>query len=201
MPRAKNELVREVFDDHDQRWVLARWLLTDDTVGLPERVAGLLVLLYAQRVAKITRLTTGHVILNAVSVEILLGGRPIIVPPEFGDLIRSLIAERTGDGTADIDADTWLFPGPRRGQPRSSRELLRTLAGLGVPATIGRNTALMELAGEMPAAVISGLLGLNLQRATTWTQDAGNTRPGYAAAVARRNAAGQRFNDESGAAR
>ena len=53
-------------------------------------------------------------------------------------------------------------------------------------ALFGRNTALMALASEMPAAVISGLLGLNLQRATTWTQDAGNTRPGYAAEIARR---------------
>jgi hypothetical protein len=120
-----------------------------------------------------------------------LGGQPITVPPEFGDLIRSLIAERTGDRLADSSHDdTWLFSGPRRGRPRSSRELLRTLAKLEVPATIGRNTALMELAGEMPAAVISGLLGLNLQRATTWTQDAGNTRPGYAAEVARRASGG-----------
>lgn len=185
-PRAKNELVREVFDDHDQRWVLARRLLSDNNVGLPERVVGLLVLLYAQRVAKITRLTTGHVTLSTDSVEILLGGQPITVLPEFGDLIRSLITQQTGDRAADLDDNNWLFPGPRRGQPRSSRELLRTLANLGVPATIGRNTALMELASEMPAAVISGLLGLNLQRATTWTQDAGNTRPGYAAEVARR---------------
>jgi hypothetical protein len=51
----------------------------------------------------------------------------------------------------------------------------------------------MELAGEMPAAVISGLLGIHLQRATVWTQDAGNTRRGYAAEHARRNGAGLHF--------
>ncbi len=34
-------------------------------------------------------------------------------------------------------------------------------------ARIGRNIALRALADEMPAAVISGLLGLNLQLATT----------------------------------
>lgn len=201
IPRARNELVREVFDDHDQRWALARRLLTDDAVALPERVAGLLVLLYAQRVAKITRLTTGHVTITSASVEILLGDCPITVPPELGTLIGRLTAERTGDAGVEAGDGIWLFPGARRGQPASPRTLLPSLAALGVPATIGRNTALMELAAEMPAAVISGLLGIHLQRATVWTQDAGNTRPGYAAELARRNGARRTPSDVSGAAR
>ena len=36
--------------------------------------------------------------------------------------------------------------------------------------TLGRNTALMERASEMPAAVITRLLGISLNRATHWTQ-------------------------------
>lgn len=52
--------------------------------------------------------------------------------------------------------------------------------------TRGRNTALMEMAGEMPAAVITRMLGISLNRATRWTQDASNTRPAYAADLARR---------------
>lgn len=39
---------------------------------------------------------------------------------------------------------------------------------------------------EMPAAVITRMLGISLARATCWTRDAGNTRPGYAASLARR---------------
>lgn len=64
---------------------------------------------------------------------------------------------------------------------------MRRLSAIGITAAIGRNTALMELAGEMPAAVISGLLGFGINRATRWTHDAGNTRPGYAAEVAQRD--------------
>ena len=45
----------------------------------------------------------------------------------------------------------------------------------------------MEMAGEMPAAVITRLLGISLHRATRWTRDAGNTRPGYAAVLSQRN--------------
>lgn len=44
----------------------------------------------------------------------------------------------------------------------------------------------MELAGELPAVVLSGLLGIHINTATLWAQEAGNTRPGYAAEVARR---------------
>ncbi len=64
--------------------------------------------------------------------------------------------------------------------------LLRRLATLRVPATVGRSSALIELAADMPATVLSGLLGISLNQATRWTQDAGNTRPGYAADVANR---------------
>jgi hypothetical protein len=98
----------------------------------------------------------------------------------------------------DAQDGIWLFSGARRGQPASPRTLLRSLTALGVPATISRNTALMELAGEMPAAVISRLLGIHLQRATAWTQDAGNTRPAYAGEIARRNGARHRLSDASG---
>ena len=38
-PRPIRSTGDKVFDDHDQRWVLARRLLTDDTLILPERVA------------------------------------------------------------------------------------------------------------------------------------------------------------------
>jgi hypothetical protein len=67
--------------------------------------------------------------------------------------------------------------------PRSAAAVLRAI---GVQVTLGRNTALMEMAGEMPASVITKLLGISLHRATRWTQDAGNTPPGYAMDVARR---------------
>jgi hypothetical protein len=45
----------------------------------------------------------------------------------------------------------------------------------------------MELAAEMPAKVLSDLLGISIESAVDWTQEAGNTRPGYAAEVAQRN--------------
>ena len=40
----------------------------------------------------------------------------------------------------------------------------------------------MDLAAQLPAAVLSQLPGISISRATYWTGQADNTRPGYAAA-------------------
>jgi len=52
---------------------------------------------------------------------------------------------------------------------------------------LARNTALIDLAAQLPAAVLSQLLGLQLQTAANWTIEAGNSRLRYAAAVATSN--------------
>jgi hypothetical protein len=49
---------------------------------------------------------------------------------------------------------------------------------------MARNSALIDLAAQLPAAVLSQLLGFHLQTATAWTIEAGNTRLRYAAALA-----------------
>ncbi|TQM05998.1 hypothetical protein FB558_6228 [Pseudonocardia kunmingensis] len=64
---------------------------------------------------------------------------------------------------------------------------MRWLQILGLGARAGRDTALMGLAARLPAAVLSQLLGTSISCATDWTVVAGNTRPGYAAEVARRH--------------
>jgi hypothetical protein len=179
VPPFNNQPVREVFANHDQRWSLARQLLHDDSIALPDRVAGLLVLLYAQRATRITQLTTGNITITDNGVKLLLGKAPITVPEAFGDLLEALVNDRRATTLGSQD-EVGLYPTPRLRQPLAPRSLLQRLRALGVPATLGRNTALMEMAGEMPAAVITKLLGISLHRATRWTQDAGNTRPGYA---------------------
>jgi hypothetical protein len=185
IPPFNNEPVREVLADRDQRWFLARRLLHDESVALPDRVAGLLVLLYAQRAARITQLTTGNVIVTDDGVELLLGKAPITIPDALGDLLEALVNDRRATSTGSPEV-IWLYPAARLGQPLAPRILLQRLRAIGVQATLGRNTALMEMASEMPATVITKLLGISIHRATRWTQDAGNTRPGYATDVARR---------------
>ncbi|MGW9205657.1 hypothetical protein ACWGR4_01535 [Embleya sp. NPDC055664] len=184
--RFDNAPVRDVLPEHDQRWDLARRLLNDDSIPVADRVAGSLVLLYAQRVVHITQLTTKHVAVTDAGVELRLGETPILLPTALGDLLVRLVEDRRGATATAPDDAVWLYPGTRLGRSIARSDLTTRLLELGISPTLGRNTALMEMAAEMPAAVITRMLGISLDRATRWTQDAGNTRPGYAAQLARR---------------
>lgn len=66
--------------DHDQRWQQAKQLLHDDTLNTDDRVAGLLVLLYAQRPAAISRLTIDDINTTDDTVTIRLGDIPVVLP-------------------------------------------------------------------------------------------------------------------------
>ncbi|SFQ66742.1 hypothetical protein SAMN05421810_11229 [Amycolatopsis arida] len=53
---------------------------------------------------------------------------------------------------------------------------------------LSRNTALIDLAAQLPATVLSDLLNLHTETATAWNDIAGNTRAGCAAELSRRHA-------------
>lgn len=109
IPRFKNEPIREVFAEHDERWTLVRRLLNDGTIAISDRIAGLLVLLYAQRAARITRLTTKDVTITEDGVELSLTAMPVSLPPMVGKLVLQLLADRRS--AADCK-QAWLYPAP-----------------------------------------------------------------------------------------
>ena len=73
--------------DTETRWQQARWLLHDDTLKPEDRVAGLLVVLYAQTAATVSRLTTGHIQASGNTVQIRLGREPVVLPEPLDALI------------------------------------------------------------------------------------------------------------------
>jgi hypothetical protein len=79
-----------------------------------------------------------------------------------------------------------LFPGTP-GRPLSTGRLQDRLARAGVQARAGRNATLLDLAGQLPAAVPSKLLGIHISTAVHWTNHAGARDAAYAAEVGRRN--------------
>jgi hypothetical protein len=72
--------------DAEKRWDDARRLLHDDTLTTSDRVAGLLLLLYAQRIATIVKLTTDHVRDDGDQVKIMLGTAPVVLPEPLAGL-------------------------------------------------------------------------------------------------------------------
>ena len=101
--------------DTEARWEQARRLLHDGTLKPEDRVAGLLVLLYAQWPATISQLTLGHVQPAGDQVRIRLGREPAVLPEPLDALVLQLVATRRGHAAiGDQGTSAWLFPG---GQP------------------------------------------------------------------------------------
>ncbi|MFD7518206.1 hypothetical protein ACFV85_25750 [Streptomyces niveus] len=65
--------------DNEARWATARRLLHDDTIRTEDRLAGLLLLLYAQWPAAISRLTVDHIKRTDGAVRIRLGDAGVAV--------------------------------------------------------------------------------------------------------------------------
>ncbi len=172
----------------ETRWEQARWLLHDDTVETEDRVAGLLVLLYAQRAADISRLTTDHLQTTDDEVRIRLGAEPVLLPEPLATLVRHVLATRHGHAAiGDLTASPWLFPGGRPGQPISPFRLTERLRHLGIYSGQARCTALFALAAELPAALLARMLGIHIAVAVAWQRASSGDWTTYAADVSRRH--------------
>ncbi len=174
--------------DTEGRWEQARQLLHDDTVTPEHRVAGMLVLLYAQQPAAISRLSIDDIDITDDHVAIRLGREPVIVPEPLADLIRQLVADRQGHARIGHNPSTrWLFPGGRPGQPISSYQLTERLRQIGLQSGQARSTALFQLASELPAAILARLLGIHISVAVKWQRVSSGDWTNYAANISRRH--------------
>jgi hypothetical protein len=173
--------------DADKRWEQARWLLRDNTLEAADRVAGLLVLLYAQKVAAISRLTLDHVEYAGPTISLRLGPRPVALPEPLTVLILDLVASRRGHAAVgNPPTSPWLFPGGQPGRPISASRLSERLRDLGIHPGAARSSALMQLATELPAAVIARMLGMHIKVAVEWQRAASGDWTAYAADYSRR---------------
>ncbi|MEE1807236.1 hypothetical protein [Streptomyces sp. BE133] len=174
--------------DADDRWTIARQLLNDDSFETKDRVAGLMVLLYGQTPAKISRLTTSHVIHDEKGVALELHKTPLRLPPPLDELVLQLVEiARSHEHMVMSNEQNapWLFPTQRPGKPLTNRRLTRRLHNIGLPSEAARCAALLDLCIQMPSAVLQRLLGVSPFVAERWA--AGAVRTAYAAEVARRS--------------
>ncbi|MHB1800064.1 MAG: hypothetical protein ACYCU5_00130 [Actinomycetes bacterium] len=173
--------------DGEARWADARRLLHDDNLKAEDRVAGLLVLLYAQSTTAISRLTLDHVHTDEHDVWLRLGREPIVLPDPLNALVRELVGFRHGHATlGDRGTSHWLFPGGQPNQPISAHRLGERLHHVGLRPGPGRSAALFGLAAELPAALLARLLGINISVAVTWQRASAGDWTAYAADYSRR---------------
>jgi hypothetical protein len=157
---------------------VARRLVHEDTLDIADRVAGALVVLYAQPVARIVLLTTVHV--QADGNQVTLGPDRLELPEPFATLITKLPHRRRGGAAANLP-NQWLFPSTRAGQRTTPGALASRLRRIGVTGRPMRHAALLQLAAEIPPGMLAGILGIHPTTAVKWTRLAGGDWNGYAA--------------------
>ncbi|MEV4236707.1 hypothetical protein AB0J47_16180 [Nocardia sp. NPDC049737] len=153
-------------------------ILTAADQPLRSRAAAIIVLLYAQPLARVVRLTIDDVINDCERVLLRLGDPPSPVPEPVTDILLGWIESRTNMNTAANRDSHWLFPGRRAGQPMHPETLGGLLKALGVLNVPGRTSAMRQHVQQMPAPVVADALGyhyvtttkLAAEAAATWSR-------------------------------
>jgi hypothetical protein len=138
---------------HHERVELVSRLLYDETIPLPDRVAGLLVALFAQPVTRVSRLRIDAVV-EADPLAIRFDTELVELPAPFDTLVRRLVEQRTAS------TSPWLFPGTTPGQPVSSHGLGERIRVHGVTKA-ARVAAFHDLVHKIPSPVLAALIGYN----------------------------------------
>ncbi|GAA2174963.1 hypothetical protein GCM10009784_15450 [Arthrobacter parietis] len=180
-----------------QRWAELSRCLTDDSIPDDVRAAGALVLLYGLQLAQVMRLTTDHLhgdktrpgkTIEGFSVHV--GGPFILVPPALGLILDRLPATPATRGrsliTANPEGPSWLFPGRGSSGHITYTGLATRMRKHQLRVRPARNTALISLAADLPAPVISDLFGISIAASVKWTRRAGRDWQGYISALRQR---------------
>jgi len=169
---------------HDERLGVVRRLLHDDAVDLRDRVAGLLILIYAQPLTRILALKIEDVMINdGERVYLRLGRDPLELPDPLAHLTATLARNPAGRASTAIAGvkPPWLFQGMRVGEPLSQSRASRRLNRVGVRTLSGRTSAIMSLAAALPPTILAELLGISESGASKWYTLAGGEWNRYAA--------------------
>ena len=136
--------------------------------------------------SRIAVITTSQITRRDDSVLIQLGRHDVPVPGPLAAATFKLINDgRSHRGVGSPPATSWLFPGHQPGRPITPARLGERLRAIGIYAQAARRAALLDLAAQLPAAVLADLLGLHENTAAKWMHQAGGDWSRYAAELAR----------------
>lgn len=144
----------------EQRLAWLKELLTGNAESLPYRVAGSLLLLYAQPLVRVAALPTTAIVLTPHELRVSLGKEPAPVPEPFAGMLRDHLTNRPNLRTTGGTLDTpWLFPGSHAGKHLDPQSIMHRLRKLGINLLGARNSAIQNLAAEVPPPLVAELLG------------------------------------------
>jgi hypothetical protein len=165
-----------------QRLDLLHRLAVDDTIALPARLIGSLVLLYAQPLSRIRTLTLDDITTDDHGeVHIGLGSPPSPVPEPFAEVLLQLSASRSCPNAPAKAEQRWLFPGRNAGQPVHYKSLRKRLSSMGIPPRSTRVSTLRQLVLQVPAPVVATALGFHYKTTERQNRSAAGVWNRYAA--------------------
>lgn len=145
-------------DQHQRLAILGR-LFSDTSIELCDRVAGCLVLLYAQPLARIRAITVDDLEHRDDGWWLRLTRHHVPLPEPLGALTGELAATaRHNIATMHNPTSRWLFPGRAAGHPIQAEQLGERLARLQINSR-GRVGALNGLVADIPAPILGQLIG------------------------------------------
>jgi hypothetical protein len=176
----------------EDQWRQLRTCIHDTALPTDVRVAGGLLLLFGIRITVLARLRRDQVTVSPTGTHLTVAQHELLIPPRLARLLATV-----ADGTATRTArsarinsvnDGWLFPGQRPGSHLTPEHLAGRLRSHGIGVRPGRNTALAELAADLPTPVLADLVGIGITTALRWARHAQRDWAPYLAARADVNA-------------
>lgn len=136
---------------------IVRRLLNDESLLLSDRVAGLFVMLFAQRVTRVVELRLGDLRDIDGSLVVVLGTDPVALPEPVAAVVSRYRDQRSNMTTTNTEMD-YLFPGGRPGSHMTAFWLTKRLNQLGI-TRLERQGALRHLLSEVPSPVVARATG------------------------------------------
>jgi hypothetical protein len=146
-----------------QRLAWLNELLTGTSESLPYRVAGVLLLLYAQPLARVAALRASDVQTEDTQLRITLGKHPAVVPDPLAGLLLTHLHNRPNLRAGGGASSPWLFPGIRAGEHLHPHSIMLRLRALGINLLGARNRAISDLVTEVPPPLVADALGYSHQ--------------------------------------
>lgn len=175
--------------DEDAHWDVLQQCLHDNGLPLEVRVAGALVHLFAQPLSRIVALTSTDIRPDPGGSRLVLDRQPVPLPPPLDALVEQLVAAHDENEDAGGPASDWLFRSRYPGQPMPVSTLQRRLGVHGIKAKPSRVTACLNLAQDLPPAVLASITGMHVITAEQWHRRAAPDWGAYLAARRQANIA------------
>lgn len=153
-----------------------RHLVSDESITLDARFAGLLIAVYGLPATRTLRLRCRQVRATQEGVELLLGEHPLILATPIATIARQHLASLQMP-----EPDSWLFPGMTPGGHRDPQYLNRRLEPLNINIATLQNAARFKLAGAVPSKILADAIGFGVATFERYANLSASARGDYPA--------------------